>query len=155
MNTHTLCDRICTDIDTHTNEVTTSASSTPDSSQYSDIQTVETSAPSVDNSPAMSAPVDALVQPLAPANRSLRFLESGVFGPPQISTVSSRAAVSGMYIASMDLLSYLEPLPMDRLLLHEARSIRAWPSMDRDHLLAVAHREIHVAAELTRYLDLQ
>ena len=162
-----LCDRIRTDIDTHTNEVTTSSASTPDSLQYSDIQTVEISAPSVDNSPATSLPVDALVRPLTPANRSLRFLESGAFGPPQISTVSSRAAVSGMSIASMDLLSYLDPLPMDRLLLHEARSIRDWPSMVRDQLHAVAHRDIHVArhnvakltrhnvAKLTRYLDLQ
>ena len=46
------------------------------------------------------------------ANRSLRFQESGAFGPPQISTVSSRAAVSGMSIASMDLLSSLEPLAL-------------------------------------------
>ena len=46
---------------------------------------------------------------------------------------------------------------MDRLLLHEARSVRDWPSTDRDQLLAVAHRDIHVArqnvADLTRNLD--
>ena len=119
-----LCDRIRTDINTHAHEVTTSAASTPVSSQYSDIQTVDTSTLSVDNSPAASAPVDALVRPLTPANRSLQFLESGAFGPPQISTVSSRVAVSGMSIASMDLLSYLEPLPMDRLLLHETNYSR-------------------------------
>ena len=45
---------------------------------------------------------------------------------------------------------------MDRLLLHEARSM---PSTDRDQLLAVAQRDIYVArhnlAELTRNLDLQ
>ena len=46
-----LCDQIRTDIDTHTNEVTLSAVSAPDSSQCRNIQTVETSAPSVDNSP--------------------------------------------------------------------------------------------------------
>ena len=66
-----LCDRIRTDIDTHTNEVTTSAASMPDSSQYSNIQTVEASAPFVDSSPATSARVDALVRPRTPANMSL------------------------------------------------------------------------------------
>ena len=81
-----LCHKIHTDIDTHTNEFTTSASSMPDSLQYSNTQAVETPAPSVDNSPATSSPVDALVRPFMPANRSLRFLESGTFGPPQIST---------------------------------------------------------------------
>ena len=133
-----------------------SAASMPDSWQYSDTQTVDTPAPSVDHSPASSSPVDALVRPLTPATTSLRFLESGAFGPPQINTVSPRTAVSGMSIASMDLLSFLKLLPMDRLLLHEAWSVRDWPSTDWDQLLAVAHRDIHVArqnvADLTGYL---
>ena len=58
----------------------------------------------------------------------------------------------------------LEPLPMDRLIIHDAESVRAWHSTDRDQLLAVAHRDLHVAhrdlhvtrrnvADLTRYLD--
>ena len=63
-----LCDQIHTNIDTHTNDVTPSAVSAPDSSQCSDIQTVETSAPSMDNSPATSSPVDALVRPLTPCH---------------------------------------------------------------------------------------
>ena len=46
---------------------------------------------------------------------------------------------------------------MDRLVLHDARFVRNWSSADRDQLLAVAHRDLHVAgrnvAELTRYLD--
>ena len=62
-----------------------------------------------------------------------------------------------MCIASTDLLSFIDPLPMDRLALHDARAVRAWSSADRDQLLAVAHRDLHVArrnvAELTRYLD--
>ena len=66
--------------------------------------------------------------------------------------------MSGMSVASMDLISFLDPLPMDRLLLHEVSSIRDWPSIDLDHLLAVAHRDMHVTrhdvAELTRYLDI-
>ena len=71
--------------------------------------------------------------------------------------LSSRAAVPGMCIASTDLLSYIDPLPMDRLALHDARAVRDWPSADRDQLLAVAHRDLHMArrnvAELTSYLD--
>ena len=63
-----LCDQIRTNIDTHTNEVTPSAVSETDSSQCSDIQTIETSAPSVDNSPATSSPVDALVWLLTPCH---------------------------------------------------------------------------------------
>ena len=47
---------------------------------------------------------------------------------------------------------------MDRLLLHEACLVREWPSTDQEQLLAVAHRDIHVArhnvAEITHYLDL-
>ena len=47
---------------------------------------------------------------------------------------------------------------MDRLLLHEVHAARGWPSTDRDEILVVAHRDLHVArhnvAELTRYLDL-
>ena len=46
---------------------------------------------------------------------------------------------------------------MDRLALHDARAVRDWPAEDRTQLLAVAHRDLHVArrnvAELTRYLD--
>ena len=58
----------------------------------------------------------------------------------------------------MDLLSHVEPLPMDRLLPHEARLVRKWPPADRDQLLEVAHRDVHVAlhnvAEMTRYINL-
>ena len=62
-----------------------------------------------------------------------------------------------MCVASTDLLSFIDPLPMDRLPLHGAQAVRGWPSSERDQLLAVAHRDLHVArrnvADLTRYLD--
>ena len=65
----------------------------------------------------------------------------------------------GMYITSEDLLSYIDPLPMDRLILHDAQAVRGWLSTERDQLLAVTHRDLHVArrdvTELTRYLDAQ
>ena len=80
-----------------------------------------------------------------------------MFDAPQINAVVSRAAVPGISISGMDLLSHIEPLPMDRLLLHEATSVREWPSTYHEQLLVVAHRDIHVArhnvAEMTRYLD--
>ena len=64
-----------------------------------------------------------------------------------------------MCVVSEDLLSYLDPLPMDRLILHDAQAVRGWPSTDRDQLLAVTHRDLHVArrnvADLTRYSDVQ
>ena len=98
------------------------------------------------------------MRPLTPANRSLRFLETGLFAPPQINAIGSRAAVPGMSIASMDLLSHIEPLPVDRLLLYEVCSVREWPSADRDQLIVVVHSDIHVArhnvAEMTSYLYL-
>ena len=46
---------------------------------------------------------------------------------------------------------------MDRLALHDHRTARDWPAEDRCQLLAVAHRDLHVArrnvTDLTRYLD--
>ena len=64
----------------------------------------------------------------------------------------------GICIASEDLLSYIDPLPMDRLILHDAQVVRGWLSTERDQLLAVAHLDVHVArrnvADITRYLDI-
>ena len=92
-----------------------------------------------------------------PANRSLRFLETGAPGSPCVPVLSSRAAVPGMCIVSADLLSFIDPLPLDRLALHDHRTARDWPAEDTSQLLAVAHRDLHVArrnmADLTRYLD--
>ena len=55
--------------------------------------------------------------------------------------------MSDMFITGEALLSYLEPLPMDWLIIHDAASVRAWHSTDRDQLLAVAHQDLqlHVA----------
>ena len=69
-----LCDQIRTEIDTN--------STTSDSLHFDDAPVVETTAPSMDHSPATSSTIDALVRPLTPANTSLRFLESGAVGPP-------------------------------------------------------------------------
>ena len=57
-----------------------------------------------------------------------RFLETGAPGSPLTHILLSRAAVPGMCIASTDLLSYIDPLPMDRLALHDARAVHNWPA---------------------------
>ena len=60
-------------------------------------------------------------------------------------------------IASSNLLSVIDPLPLDRLSRHTVAAIRSWPSTDRHHILAVANRNIRVArqnlAELQLYVD--
>ena len=64
-----------------------------------------------------------------------------------------------MSLASSDLLSYVEPLPLDQLVFHSADTVRSWPAAARDELLAVAHRDMAVArrnlVDLTLYLDNQ
>ena len=63
-----------------------------------------------------------------------------------------------MSIASTELQSFVETLPMDQLMFHTPRSVHSWPTAARDEILAVAHRELAVArrnvAEFTRYLDM-
>ena len=81
-------------------------------------------APSTDDVPSSSFADVTPVRLLTPANRSLRFLETGPPGSPHTHMVSSRAAVPGMCIASTDILSFIDPLPMDRLALHDARAVR-------------------------------
>ena len=69
----------------------------------------------------------------------------------------SQGAVSSVSLTSSDLLSYVEPLPLDQF--HSADTVQSWPVAARDELLAVAHRDIAVArrnlADLTIYLDNQ
>ena len=80
------------------------------------------------------APFATSVRPLTPANCSLRFLETGAPGSPCVPVLSSRAAVPGTCIASTDLLEFIDPLPMDRIALHDHQT-------DRRQLLTVAHRQ--------------
>ena len=46
---------------------------------------------------------------------------------------------------------------MDRLALHNHSAARDWPAEDRKQLLAITHRDLHIArrnvANLTKYLD--
>ena len=71
---------------------------------------------------------------------------------------SSRGAVSSVSIACTDLLSHVEPLPIDQLLLHDTQTVCSWPDNARSELFAVARRDIAVArpnmTSLTRYVDM-
>ena len=94
---------------------------------------------------------------ITPANRALRYLEAGTLGASDTHHVRSRPSVPDLCIASSNLLSVVDPLPLDRLSHHTVAAIRSWPSTDRRHILAVASRDIRVArqnlAELQLYVD--
>ena len=92
---------------------------------------------------------------LTPNNRALAVLQSGSFVPPQCHMPLTRGAVSSASIASTELQSIIETLPMDQLVCHTPRSIQ---TAARDEILAVAHRYLTVArrnvAEFTKYLNM-
>ena len=94
---------------------------------------------------------------VTPANRPLQHLEAGRLGASTPQHVMSRPAVPDLCIASSNLLSLLDPLPMDRLSRHTVAAISSWPEADRHNILAVANRDIRVArqnlAELQLYVD--
>ena len=72
----------------------------------------------------------------------------------QLHVPLSRGAVSNVSLASTDLLSYVEPLPLNQLVCHSAGTVRSWPADRRDEHLAVTYRDMVVArwnmADLTR-----
>ena len=94
---------------------------------------------------------------VTPANRPLQHLEAGHLGASTPQHVMSRPAVPDLCIASTNLLSLIDPLPMDRLSRHSVAAICSWLAVDRHHILAVAIRDIRVArqnlAELQLYVD--
>ena len=93
---------------------------------------------------------------VTPANRPLQHLEAGRLGASTPQHVTSRPAVPDLCIASSNLLSLMDPLPMDRLSRHTVAEIRSWPVADRHDILAVANRDVRVArqnlAELQLYV---
>ena len=90
--------------------------------------------------------VSPVVMPrrVTPANRPLQHLEAGLLGASTPQHVRSRPAVPDLCIASSNLLSVMDPLPMDRLSRHTVAEIRLWPAADRHDILAVANRELYV-----------
>ena len=95
---------------------------------------------------------------LTPNNRSLSFLQTGPGELVQLHIPKSRGAVSSVSIASTDLLSHVETLPMDQLILHDTQTVYSWPNNARSELFAVARRDIAVArrnlTSLMRYVDM-
>ena len=94
---------------------------------------------------------------VTPVNRPLQHLEAGRLGASTPQHVMSRPAVLDLCIASSNLLSLMDPLPMDRLSRHTVAAIRSWPAADRHDILAVSNRDVRVArqnlAELQLYVD--
>ena len=94
---------------------------------------------------------------LTPANQSFLFLETGTLAAARPDYVPSRPAGPDLCITSLRLLSCIDPMPLDRLSRHTVATINAWPSADRSHLLAVAHRDLRDAsqniADLQHYVD--
>ena len=92
---------------------------------------------------------------VTPANRPLQHLEAGHLGASTPQHVMSRPAVPDLCIASTNLLSLIDPLPMDRLS-RVATHCRGYLLMAGD-ILAVANRDVRVTrqnlAELQLYVD--
>ena len=83
-----------------------------------DILVVESLSPLIISLTTPPPVVDAPVRSLTPNNRSLSFLHSGSADRPQLHVPLSRGAVSSVSLGSTDLLSYVEPLPLDRMFYH-------------------------------------
>ena len=98
-----------------------------------------------------------MMRRVTPANRPLQHLEAGHLGASTPQHVMSRPAVPDLCIVSMNLLSLIDPLLMDRLSRHTVAAVCSWPAVDHHHILAVANRDVRVArqnlAELQLYVD--
>ena len=81
-------------------------------------------------------------------NRSLAVMEASRL---------ARGAVSNTCISSLDLQTFIDPLPMDQLLCYSPSTVHSWPAEDREQILAVAGRDMVIAriivADISRYLD--
>ena len=82
---------------------------------------------------------------VTPANRPLQHLEAGRLGASTPQHVMSRPAMPNLCIASSNLISLMDPLPMDRLSRHTVTAICSWPAADRHDILTVANRDVRVA----------
>ena len=92
-------------------------------------------------------------------NRSLAVMEASTMEAPRYCIPIARGSVNFTSIASLDLQTFIDPLPLDQLICYSADTVRSWPTEDREQILAVASRDLTVArrnlAELTRYVDIR
>ena len=88
-------------------------------------------------------------------SRALAVMEASTIEAPHCHIPIARGAVSYTSIESLDLQTFIDPLPL--LLCYSANIVHSWPAEDRDQILAVANRDISIArrnlTELTRYVD--
>ena len=82
-------------------------------------------------------PPVVMMRCMTPANRLLQHLEAGHLGASTPQHVMSRPAVHDLCITSTNLLSLIDPLPMDRLSRHTVAAVCSWPAVDHHHILAV------------------
>ena len=88
-----------------------------------DIPMVESLSPLILSSATPSPVMDTPTRSLTPNNCSLTYLQTGPFDPPHCHVPHARGAVSSVSLASTDLLDYIEPLPLDQLVCHSARTV--------------------------------
>ena len=92
-----------------------------------------------------------------PNNRSLAVMESSQLEAPHCHLPLARGAVTSTSIASFDLQTFIEPLPLDQLLCYSPSTAHSWPTAAREEILAVAHRDMVIAsrnvADILVYLD--
>ena len=123
-----------------------------------DIPVGEATTPLVRPAPTPPPVVETPRRSITPNNLSLAVLESEQLVAPQCHLPLARGAVSSASIASMELQTFVEPLPLDQLICHTPSSVQAWPTAAREEILAVSHRDLAVArrnvADFEFYLDL-
>ena len=104
------------------------------------------SSPVVTTTDDLQSPVEQMTDLISPGSDHTQF-----------HAPISRGAVSDVSLASMNLLTHVEPLPLNQLICHSAATVRSWPAAHRNDLLAVAYRDMAVArrnmVDLTCYLD--
>ena len=90
-----------------------------------DIPVVESLSPLIISSASPWPVEETPTRSITPNNHSLTYLLTGPFDPPHCHVPLTRGAVSSVSIASTDLLYYMEPLPLDQLVCHSARTVRS------------------------------
>ena len=93
-----------------------------------DIPVGESAPPPTISTATPPSVVDTPRRSITPNNRALAVLQSGPLVPPQCHMPLARGAVSSALIASTELQSFVEPLPLDQLMCHTPRSVQSWPT---------------------------
>ena len=148
-----ICDRMRQEIADKTEEFDPSE----DQASGYDTQVRESTTKHVCSAPTPPPVVETPRRSLTPNNHSLAVMESGQLVTPQCHLPLARGAVSSSSIASLELQTFVEPLPLDQLLCYAPSTVQTWPTAAREEILSVAHRDLVVArrniADFTYYLD--